>query len=295
MNKSMHSNSYLSQDNEYGRRTFLLNFSVSLMCHVILFVILIFAPGYATNKRPSLSVINVSMVTLPALKKSSGPDNQQPAELKRPATVKKKAPAPKVASKTVPAPVQKPSKAISIAPKKKKIKTSLKKKTFKSDRVVKSAISQIEKKVEKSRPDQIRQAIDRLKDQVKKTGPIDRKTNEDVKNSGIPAGSGVGSKKVLELIDIYRIEIAYQIQKNWAFSEQLVGGQKNLEAYLALKVMPNGEIKDIWFDKRSGNSYFDESAKKAIMKSNPVRPHPPGVKKSFVDIGLRFTPEGIIK
>lgn len=295
MNKSMHSNSYLSQDNEYGRRTFLLNFSVSLMCHVILFVILIFAPGYATNKRPSLSVINVSMVTLPALKKSSGPDNQQPAELKRPATVKKKAPVPKVASKTVPAPVQKPSKAISIAPKKKKIKTSLKKKTFKSDRVVKSAISQIEKKVEKSRPDQIRQAIDRLKDQVKKTGPIDRKTNEDVKNSGIPAGSGVGSKKVLELIDIYRIEIAYQIQKNWAFSEQLVGGQKNLEAYLALKVMPNGEIKDIWFDKRSGNSYFDESAKKAIMKSNPVRPHPPGVKKSFVDIGLRFTPEGIIK
>ncbi|OEU64239.1 MAG: hypothetical protein BA867_05890 [Desulfobacterales bacterium S5133MH16] len=295
MNKSMHSNSYLSQDKEYERRTFFLNFSVSLMCHVILFVILIFAPGYATNKRPSLSVINVSMVTLPALKKSSGPDNQQPAELKRPATVKKKAPAPKVASKTVPAPVQKPSKAISIAPKKKKIKTSLKKKTFKSDRVVKSAISQIEKKVEKSRPDQIKQAINRLKDQVKKTGPIDRKTNEDVKNSGIPAGSGVGSKKVLELIDIYRIEIAYQIQKNWAFSEQLVGGQKNLEAYLALKVMPNGEIKDIWFDKRSGNSYFDESAKKAIMKSNPVRPHPPGVKKSFVDIGLRFTPEGIIK
>lgn len=295
MNKSMHSNSYLSQDNEYGRRTFFLNFSVSLMCHVILFVILIFAPGYATNKRPSLSVINVSMVTLPALKKSSGPDIQQPAELKRPATVKKKAPAPKVASKTVPAPVQKPSKAISIAPKKKKIKTSLKKKTFKSDRVVKSAISQIEKKVEKSRPDQIRQAIDRLKDQVKKTGPIDRKTNEDVKNSGIPGGSGAGSKKVLELIDIYRIEIAYQIQKNWAFSEQLGGGQKNLEAYLALKVMPNGEIKDIWFDKRSGNSYFDESAKKAIMKSNPVRPHPPGVKKSFVDIGLRFTPEGIIK
>ncbi len=295
MNKSMHSNSYLSQDKEYERRTFFLNFSVSLMCHLILFVILIFAPGYAKSKRPSLSVINVSMVTLPALKKSSGPDNQRPAELKRPATVKKKAPAPKAASKTVSATVQKPSKAISIAPKKKKIKKSLKKKTFKSARVVKSAISQIEKKVEKSRPDQIRQAIDRLKDQVKKTGPIDRKTNEDVKNSGIPGGSGAVSKKVLELIDIYRIEIAYQIQKNWAFSEQLGGGQKNLEAYLALKVMPSGEIKDIWFDKRSGNSYFDESAKKAIMKSNPVRPHPPGVKKPFVDIGLRFTPEGIIK
>jgi len=293
MNKSMHSNSYFSQDKEYERRTFFLNFSVSFICHLILFVILIFAPGYATNRRPSLSVINVSMVSLPTLKKSAPPDNRQPAELKRQETEKKKAPVDEVASKTIPETVQKPSKAISIAPKKKKIKKSLKKKTFKSARVVKSAITQLEKKVEKSRPDQIRQAIDRLKDQVKKTGPNDRKTHEDVKSPGIPEESGSGSKKVLELIDIYRIEIAYQIQKRWAFSEQLAGGQNNLEAYLALKVMPNGEIKDIWFDKRSGNSYFDESAKKAIMKSNPVRPHPPGVTKPYVTVGLRFTPEGI--
>ena len=293
MNKRMHSNSYLSQNKEYERRTFFLTFSVSFICHLILFVILIFAPSYATNRRPHLSVINISMVTLPAQIKASSPKNHRPAELTRQATAKKKASVSKVASKTIPTTVQKPSKAISIAPKKKKIKRSLKKKTFKSARVVKSAITQIEKKVEKSRPDQIRQAIDRMKDQVKKTGPNDRKKYQDVKGSGIPGDSGAGGKKVLELIDIYRIEIAYQIQKQWAFSEQLARGQKNLEAYLALKVMPNGEIKDIWFDKRSGNSYFDESAKKAIMKSNPLRPHPTGVKKPFVNVGLRFTPEGI--
>jgi len=293
MNKRMHSNSYLSRDKEYERRTFFLAFSVSLICHLIFFVISIFAPGYATDKRPSLSVINVSMVTLPDPIKVSSPDNQRPVELKRPATVKKKTAKPEAASKTVPATVQKPVKAISIAPKKKRIKKSLKKKTFKSDRVVKSAIDQLEKKVEKSRPDQIRQAIDRLKDQAKKNVSNDRKKYQDVKGSGIPGEPGADSKKVLELIDIYRIEIAYQIQKQWAFSDQLARGQKNLEAYLALKVMPNGEIKDIWFDKRSGNSYFDESAKKAIMKSNPVRPHPTGVKKPFVNVGLRFTPEGI--
>ena len=289
----MHSNSYLSQDKEYERRTFFLNLSISFICHLILFVILIFAPGFATNRRPSISVINVSMVSLPPLKKSTAPDHERPAELKKPSKAKKKAPDSKVPSKTIPATVQKPSKAISIAPKKKKIKKSLKKKTFKSARVVKSAITQLEKNVEKSRPDQIRQAIDRLKDQVKKTGPNNRKTHNGVKSPGIPGESGAGSKKVLELIDIYRIEIAYLIQKSWAFSEQMAGGQKNLEAYLALKVMPNGEIKDIWFDKRSGNNYFDDSAKKAIMKSNPVRPHPPGVTKPFVIVGLRFTPKGI--
>jgi colicin import membrane protein len=293
MNKSMHSNSYLSQDKEYERRTFFLYFSVSLICHLILFVVLIFAPGYATNKRPSLSVINVSMVSLPAPKQSAAQYNRQPSELKRESKPEKKAPDSKVASKIIPETVQRPSKAISIAPKKKKIKKSLKKKTFKSARVVKSAITQLEKKVEQSRPDRIRQAIDRIKDHVKKTGPVDRNARKDVKGPGIPGESGDGGKKVLELIDIYRIEIAYQIQKRWAFSEQLARGQKNLEAYLALKVMPNGEITDIWFDKRSGNSYFDESAKKAIMKSNPVRPHPPGITKPYVTVGLRFTPEGI--
>jgi len=293
MNKRMHSNSYLSRDKEYERRTFFLAFSVSFICHLILFVSFIFAPGYVTNRRPSLSVINVSMVTLPVQNKASSPDNKRPAELKKPATVKQKTTTPKAASKTVPAKVQKPLNSIPIALKKKKIKKSLKKKTFKSVRVVKSAIAQLEKKVEKSRPDQIKQAINRLKDQAKETVPNDRKTVQDVKGSGIPGDSGARSQQFLELINIYRIEIAYQIQKQWAFPEQLARGQKNLEAYLALKVMPNGEIKDIWFDKRSGNRYFDESAKKAIMKSNPVRPHPAGVKKPFVNVGLRFTPEGI--
>jgi colicin import membrane protein len=38
---------------------------------------------------------------------------------------------------------------------------------------------------------------------------------------------------------------------------------------------------------------LDESAKKAVLKSNPVRPHPPGVTKPYVIVGLRFTPKGV--
>jgi colicin import membrane protein len=58
-------------------------------------------------------------------------------------------------------------------------------------------------------------------------------------------------------------------------------------------VMPDGEIRDIWFDKRSGNAYLDESARRAIMKSNPVIPHPEGLSKPFITVGMRFTPEGL--
>ena len=57
--------------------------------------------------------------------------------------------------------------------------------------------------------------------------------------------------------------------------------------------MPNGEIKDLFFTDRSGNSHFDESAYRAVMKSNPVDPHPAGLIRPYVQMGLRFTPEGV--
>ena len=105
-------------------------------------------------------------------------------------------------------------------------------------------------------------------------------------------GAGKGGR-IGELIDIYRVEIAYQIQKNWAFPEQLAGGRNDLQTLLVFKVMPNGEIRDLFFTDRSGNTHLDESAFRAIMKTNPVDPHPSGIIRPYVQMGLRFTPEGI--
>jgi TonB family protein len=98
--------------------------------------------------------------------------------------------------------------------------------------------------------------------------------------------------EVSYLIQIYKLEIAYQIQKNWAFSEQLAGMRNDLKALLVFKVMPDGEIRDVFFTDRSGNRYLDESAHKAIIKSNPILPHPKGVIRPYVTVGIRFTPEG---
>ncbi len=293
MQRSRNTHTYRPQGLKNDGQTFFSNFAVSGICHLLFFAILFYVPSQRTKIKPSLSFINVSMVTLPALKKTQ-PSNEQPVlKPESQAVVQKKAPVSKVSTKTVPEKVHKQSKAVSIGPKKKKIKKSLKKKTFKSSKIVKSAITRIEKKVKESRPDHVTKAIDKLKDKVGKTRPADIAKNTNGKSSNITAGSGKDSKKVWGLINIYQLEIAYQIGKNWAFPEQLAGGHTDLEALVGIKIMPNGEIKDIWFDQRSGNSYLDESVKKAIMKSDPVRPHPPGIKKPYVQFGLRFTPEGL--
>ena len=284
----MHSQVYWHQGIGNNSRTFLIFFALSSICHVVFFGIFIFAPNFKTKRMPTLSVINVSMVTLPAREKIPAPVAQLPFRTKK--TLQASKILPKNASKAY----REPSKAVSAEPKK-KIKKSLKKETFKSSEMVKRAMTRLEKKVEEARPDQITQAIDRLKDKVGKTEELDKQKHQALQGQGPqkPGAAELGGKRVLELLDIYRIEVAFYIQKNWAFSEQLAGGRTELVAELAFTIMPNGEIKDIWFDKRSGNRYLDESAKKAVLKSNPVRPHPPGVTKPFVIVGLRFTPKGV--
>lgn len=286
MNKKTYHHTHQEEENE--RRNFFFNFAVSFLLHLVFFVVLVFAPGYATNRNPSPSVINVNLVALPSQNKAT-----VPAEFKTQTAVEKKDEKTTTSPKTTPKTDHKPQEPVSLEPKKKKVKQSLKKKTFKTDRVVKSAISRIKKEVEESRPDEVNKAIARLKDQVEKTGPPKMSTQQSTKGTGPTGGNAAGSKKDLELMDIYMIEIQYRIQKNWSFNEQLAGGRTDLEAWPAIKIMPNGEIKDVWFDKRSGNSYFDEQAKKAILKSNPLPPLPKGYWRSYFEVGFHFTASGL--
>jgi len=283
---------YLFRGAEKIPRAFFLTFVLSTFCHLIFFTILIIAPSRNADRKFMPAVINVSMVTLPREEESPRTGQQAQQQPKTEKVIVSKTPK----SKDQLAPV--PSKTVSVSRKKPSAKKSLKKRTFKPSKVVENAISRIEKTVEEESPPPLKEALDRLRKEVGKTDERDRlkkKTGEgDVKGvPGIPGGNNVSGKKVLELIDIYRVEIAYKVQKNWAFSGQLAGDSGDLQASLVFKVMPSGEIKEIFFTDRSGNRYLDESAYKAIVKSNPVDPHPAGISKSFINVGLRFTPEGV--
>ena len=325
MKKSLYARAYLLQENANDSRLLIITFAVSLICHIIFFVVLVIIPSLTQHKKFFPSVVNVSLVTLPPQRPM--PKSGEQIEIKSDKKVKKRK---KTTSKKSVKVDQKPQKAVSVTPKERKVKISLKKKTFDSSKVVKSAIKQIEKKVEKTKQDQLTDTLERLKKKVEKTEAIERlkkkteiekteeiddlkkksevkktetierlkkKTEKDVTSqaSRIPReiGDATDDKQTSDLIQIYKLEVAYQVQKNWAFSEQVAGMSTDLKALLVFKVKPDGEIKDVFFTDRSGNKYLDESAYKAIIKSNPVLPHPKGVIKPYITIGLRFTPEGV--
>ena len=265
-------------------RLVMIAFTVSLICHCIIFSLLIYAQTHKPKRRPAPIIMNVSLVSLPEY---AGPSRQvaKPSASGQQKTSKKRV--------TV---KMEPTAEPSDAPKAVKKKISLKKETYKSEKVKKSTLQKLEKKIETSTSDRIAKAIDEIKakvDKEKDRAPSKESAVKVPESKDLGGNGEVSGGKLAEIIDIYRVEIAYKVQQNWAFPEQLADGRSDLQTLLVFKVMPNGEIKDLFFTDRSGNSHFDESAFRAVMKSDPVDPHPKSVSEPYVQMGLRFTPEGI--
>ena len=282
-----------------GQTSFLAPVTISFVCHLVFLLAFIITPGLHFETPPARSVINVSMVSF---KKTARQTQDQSATAKK---------TPQVQKAEVPKPTKKPpavkkTVAKETAPEPKP-KSSLKKKTFKSTQVVKRAIQELEAKVaatpdekpEAAQPEPLESALDRLRKEVDKAETSQaKKTDSGAEPTGAKAGGKSGpfnedGKKTAEAIDLYQLEVAFQIQKHWAFNEQLAGGDGSLVAAIVFKVMPDGEIRDIFFTDRSGNDYFDDQAYKAIVKSSPVDPHPSGLVRPYVQMGVRFTPQGI--
>jgi len=103
-------------------------------------------------------------------------------------------------------------------------------------------------------------------------------------------------KLFADLMDIYKAEVMARIQKNWAVSFQRIGGyDTQLNAILVINIKRNGYIQpDMWFEKKSGNEYFDECILKAVKKSNPLPPLPDVYRRPiYGPVGLNFLPSGL--
>jgi len=308
MNVRDYSQAYSHQVMGYESRPVVFYFGLSIIFHLVLLGVLVFAPDYTPKHRLPSGAVKVRLVSLPGPGPAPGPAAKPVVQPKPkvqkvpPAPVPKpKPPAKKSAPITKETPQKKPEikeppEAVSLAPK--KTKKSLKKETFDRPKAIESAIDQVQKKIETSTPDSVTSAIDKIKKKVAENESADAqryRLSAGGKSSGGGGSNsgGGGDPKTIQLIDIYRVEVAFQVERNWAFSPQLAGDAKDLQARVVFKVLPNGEITDIQFTEKSNNEYLDDSVYKAVMKSNPVLPHPAGLTRPYIIVGIRFTPEGV--
>ncbi len=270
-------------------RSFIIFFGLSFLSHIFIFALVVFVhiPNFSFRRIQPPSAIQVDLVALnpdlplpPPRGNINGaetvtapkqPDEPPKEEIKTQKSTKETV-------KTSDFVIKEPGKP------EPEVKKSLKKQSIDTKKVLENAVKQMEQQTDSSPPPSLASRLEKLKQEV----------NTDPRGSAYGVGSHPGGGRYaagLTPLQIYQAEVSLIMKNNWVFSEKLAGETQGLETRLVIKILPDGSITDIWFEKRSGNEYLDDSAYKTIMKSNPLPPLPPGL--SYYHLVLGFTPFGL--
>jgi len=259
-------------------------FLVSALCHLVFFAVMTFMPTSFMSSHRFLAprAISVDLVSLPAGEPAPVASVAEPQTAP---AVKTEAPPPEA----VPIPTPKPD-PVPVAPKPKpeKVVQSLKKKTIKKDKIKKPVVQQPTPPAAKPSQSKVSKAIESMRSKV----ATQEKTRATAGAGATTGGGGGGGAAILSRIDNYKIEAALAVSQNWAYSQQLSGADDQLVTEITFRILPSGEITDIKIVTPSGNRYLDESAVRAIKKTSPVAPHPEGINRPYIEVGLRATPAG---
>ncbi len=134
--------------------------------------------------------------------------------------------------------------------------------------------------------------IKRIDTQKKQVSGVERAI-EDIRkkvasSAGQPGSSGpVDEAEFSSKINAYYALIWSRIKGQWALPQGILP-RENIEAIIQARILKNGAVTDLGFEKRSGNRYFDESAMRAVKKASPFPPLPAWIKDGSIEIGIRF-------
>ena len=109
---------------------------------------------------------------------------------------------------------------------------------------------------------------------------------------GSPWGStSGGSSEFDSKLNDYLNMVEAKIKKEWTMPGDLPKGGKNFEAIIVIEFNRSGKIQKSYFEKKSGNSQFDQSAMRAVKKSEPLPVIPREISDETFEVGIRFHPE----
>ena len=229
-------------------RAFLISFGL----HIVLFLIFsgIILPRFSSDRKP---VYYVDLVNLPVNKPQAGRPDAAPKK-----SVKKKA-AKKTATQV--------KKSSSVSVSRKKVTQS-----GPSDSDIAAKIASMQKKK------QSRAEIDALKKKLAALAVQDSRGEDAAPDApiGMPDGTGdeVGPSHIAWLQ-------AY-LKQQWALSEYQVT-RLDLVAVVFIEYSRTGKMTDFRFLEKSGDRFFDESVKTAVLKSQQL-PQPPPIPVWQVEV-----------
>ncbi len=266
--------------------------AASVLLHLILVLIILYGPMISLpGRHEDLKILDISLLGVPDAGPAPGPEkpaaapavkapaSPKPEKLPEPAAEPEPEPEPEPAAEPVPTPEAKPvEKPVEKPTGPPQVKTALKKKSFNQEAAVKSALAKMAGQAEEDRSSAIEKALESARRMAGVTA------------TGGGGAPGMPGGRQPTYLEEYLARVQEQVNRNWAYPERLTGTERNLEAVVMVTIEKDGSIKEMWFEKRSGNTWFDESAQRAVVKSNPVPPLPDKYPLASLPAGLVFRP-----
>jgi colicin import membrane protein len=248
----------------------------ALVIHLALAIFSIVAPDLWERSRPMPPVYTVRLfeaVDLPSPKKAT-PKEQAPS-VKTKLKVKKKE------AKVAPLPTKskpKPKKAVSLRPKKPKLKPVVTKDT---DKLLSKRLKSLEERIkEKESEALIKNRLSAIRSSV------EAKTK---KSAIAAAGTGAGSGQQNDVLRLYCTEIWARVRNHWILPEQLLD-KTSLTSIVVVRIAQDGRVLKAGYEHKSGHALFDQSAIRAVQKASPFPPLPRALRPGPLEIGIRFRP-----
>lgn len=143
------------------------------------------------------------------------------------------------------------------------------------------------------RPANVSSAIENIRKRVGETAPAQRAAPDAKAVSAAGAGpagvvvgsSGTGALQAMRSI-AYWNQLWAHVKKNWVIPPSLQG--KELQVGVGVTIGRSGEVMKSWIENSSGNDSYDQAALRAIMRSSPLPPIPPGMSDEEFKDGIVF-------
>jgi colicin import membrane protein len=246
---------------------------LSMLFHLCIFSFFLFVPEAMPTRRSDSVIYSVDLVEMPARNALELRQTKNLTEEKKKTVVKRDE-----QTKRISKPKEKKKPLVIAKRTVETKKSSTKKPDISPSERIDNAISRIENEV-KSKEESEKEEEARLERTL---------ASLESRFGGSTIRDGTGQSVEGIPMQIYRMEVEDRIYSNWAEPER-----KELKATFWLTVRRDGTILETKIKKRSGDSLFDESALKAIKRSDPLPPFPEIYKKSYAEIEIIFHPQNL--
>jgi colicin import membrane protein len=143
--------------------------------------------------------------------------------------------------------------------------------------------------VQKSRSSHLEKAMEAVRKKVQSSGQAaaPQASAPSAGAKSVASSPAPGEVEMDQRMAAYYAAVWAKIKGQWSLPKDILS-RESMEAVIQARILRNGSVSDVSFEKRSGNRFFDDSAMKAVRKASPLPPLPEWIRDSSVEIGIRF-------